>query len=186
VDNEIDLPLNALTKAERRTLYGMLRPVFSRTQAQEWAAGEVLAQRIVIDAVQAPSLYFIEATGENVTFSLTWGGNDQSLENLIPPLTATLPGQLQLKAVQVNNELPAFARASIARVYGSCCVPLVRRISTAAETLQSPVFRATALTAGAQLTPPAMAAVALAAGASFPVVPGTVVTSGTFVLDLAI
>lgn len=163
----------------------MLRPDFARVNTGVWPAGNSGQRVVLVDAVRAPSLYHVTAEGTNALLRVIWGGSDQQLDNLIPPFEATLSGQLQLFAQPIDTAVAGGARATVARVYGPCCVPTVRGLVTGPEVLQAPAVRLTALDA-VVVTPPTLAPVNLTAGQAFPVVPNLAVTSGTVLVEYSI
>lgn len=160
----------------------ILRVTTARVNTGQWSATEARASQVLLDAEPAPSHYAISASGHNVLFKVTWGTEaTRSLDNLIPPFVATLAGTVTLLAKPAGVG-EASAAASIARVYGACCASVARTLAVAGDVLQAPAVELRALEA-CTVTPPSSALVAVPAGSIWPVVPGTVLTSGRAVVS---
>lgn len=178
--------ISGLTNEERHGLYlSLFVPCVQVTSPRVWNPGQKDV-RILADATRTLSHFALTGTGTNVLFSLTWGTDStRTINNLIPPFAAALPGTIQFKARPADTSLPAQADATATRTWGHCCRPIVRGLASTTETIIAPAYQLTALSP-ATVSPPNLPNVVLAAGDVFPVVAPVTVVAGTVVVDYSI
>lgn len=145
------------------------------TQAQRaWAAGET-DERQLLDIKPAEFVWRASVTGSNITLRLNYGGPGTiTLDNLVLPFVAFVPGQFNVYARPTNPALPAAARPTLTAATGG--IGTVRAFFTTGQALPEQVRRVVAL--GAATVTVNGTAVALVAAQELDVAAPSVVTAG--------
>ena len=166
--------------AQRQPMPHVLQDSYGMQSKRTWDADD-RDPKSLIDSMRAEFLWRLTAHGQNVQFSLTYGTKaTRTLERILLPLEAAIPGQVNLTAFKVDPEQSAECVVTFTAI-GSSGAQSVRTFAEPGP-LPSSAKAFTALTAST-LVVAGIAGVVVVTGQTLPLISPTSVTTGVGIVE---